>query len=111
MNTNRHPSSYRDPSGHIFEQDGIIYRQINKSYAEDYSQLKNSGLLAKLTTKKQLVKHEEVPGVAGNGDSAWIVIKPEKIKPVSYPSEWSFDALKAAALLHLDIMDTAITMT
>jgi hypothetical protein len=109
VNTNRHPSSYRDPSGHIFEQDGIIYRQINKSYAEDYSQLKNSGLLAKLITKKQLVKHEEIPAIAGNVDSAWMVIKPEKISPVSYPSEWSFDALKEGALLHLDIMETALT--
>ncbi|HTE25344.1 methyltransferase domain-containing protein [Flavitalea sp.] len=108
MNTNRHPSSYRDPSGHIFEQDGIIYRQINKSYAEDYSQLKNSGLLAKLIAKKQMVKHEEMNAIAGANDSAWMVIKPEKIKAISYPSEWSFDALKAAALLHLDIMETAL---
>ena len=67
MNTNRHPSSYRDPSGHIFERDGIIYRQINKTYAEDYSQLKNSGLLAKLITKKQIVKHDEMTDIAGAG--------------------------------------------
>ncbi|RYY24919.1 MAG: class I SAM-dependent methyltransferase [Chitinophagaceae bacterium] len=109
MNTNRHPSSYRDPSGHIFEMNGIIYRQVNQSYAEDYLHLKNSGLLAKLFAKKYLVNHEEVNEFPGAGQSAWLVLKPERINTISYPVEWSFDALKDAAILHLDIMQLAIS--
>jgi ribosomal protein L11 methylase PrmA len=109
VKTNRHPSSYRDPSGHIFEQEGIIYRQINASYADDYLHLKSSGLLAKLRSNKQIIDHEEVQAVEGADPSAWLVIKPQRIPTISYPSEWSFDALKDAALLHLDIMELSLS--
>jgi hypothetical protein len=109
VKSNRHPSSYRDPSGHIFEKEGIIYRQINRSYSDDYSRLKNSGLLAKLIANRQLINHEEISSFEGAGPFAWLVIKPERIQAISYPSEWSFDALKTAALLHLDIMELSIS--
>jgi len=28
--------SFRDPSGFLFRKDGILYRQINKSYKENF---------------------------------------------------------------------------
>ena len=52
-------SSFRDPSGFIFYDSDILYRQINKSYKEDYEQLMNSGLYKKLTELGLLLPHDE----------------------------------------------------
>jgi len=41
-------SSFRDPSGFLFYQNQYIYRQINKSYKENYDQLIDSGLYDQL---------------------------------------------------------------
>ena len=37
-----------------------------------------------------------------------LVLDHERIRFISYPYEWSFDMLRDAALLHLDIMDRAL---
>ena len=41
-------SSFRDPSGFLFYRDNILYRQINKSYQENFKHLVESGLYKEL---------------------------------------------------------------
>ncbi|MCE3294338.1 MAG: hypothetical protein K0R65_52 [Crocinitomicaceae bacterium] len=94
-------SSFRDRDGFIFYQDDEVYRAILPSYYEDYSLLKDSGLLHELTDKHLLVGHEECENFTDLGDIK--LIKPQKIPFISYPYEWSFHQLKRAALLTLDI--------
>ena len=53
------PSSFRDPSGFIFTQDGYLYRQINNSYKADYDLLHTSGLYQKLVDADFLIPHTE----------------------------------------------------
>lgn len=89
----------RDPSGFIFMDDGIIYRQINDVYKKNYEYLKRSGLLYVLQKEKLLIDHEEM---------GKMIIKPRLIPFVSYPYEWSFSMLKDAALLTLDIQKKAL---
>jgi ribosomal protein L11 methylase PrmA len=100
-------SSFRDPSGFIFKKDNILYRQINKSYKNDYDFLINSGLFSKLVEKKYLINHKEVKLKSGD-QLAYKIIQPEFIPFVSYPYEWSFSQLKDAALLTLKIQKTAL---
>jgi hypothetical protein len=38
------PSSFRDPSGFLFQQDGVTYRQLNLIYSDGYDHLESSGL-------------------------------------------------------------------
>lgn len=38
------PSSFRDPSGFVYWEDAVLYRQINRVYAEHYDRLLESGL-------------------------------------------------------------------
>jgi hypothetical protein len=47
----KHPASFRDPSGFVFESGGIFYRQVNKTYAEHYDQFIASGLYGELVKK------------------------------------------------------------
>ena len=91
--TNRHASSFRDPSGNIFVEDDIIFRTVNPIYFNEYDSLTNSGFYKKLFDNGLLISHEEI---AANENH--ITIKPEKIPFFSYPYEWSFGQYKHAAL-------------
>ena len=53
-------ASFRDPQGFLFYHENSLYRQINKSYQENYDLLMNSGLYEKLTKKNILIPHKEV---------------------------------------------------
>ena len=47
-----HPSSYRDPSGFVFEKGGILYRQVNKIFKDHYDHFIESGCYKKLVEKE-----------------------------------------------------------
>jgi len=100
-------SSFRDPSGFIFVQDKIIYRQINQVYKENYDFLMESGLYEKLVGDKLLISHTEMVEKQLN-TGAYKVIKPERIPFISYPYEWSFSQLKDAALTTIKIQKIAM---
>lgn len=55
MNNQVHPASFRDPSGFLFRRDGILYRQVNRSYQEEYELLNSCGLYAELVEKGWLL--------------------------------------------------------
>lgn len=57
--------SFRDPSGFVFTRDGVIYRQVNASFARQYDRLVDSGLYEALVDEGLLIPHREVdPGLA-----------------------------------------------
>lgn len=101
-------SSFRDPSGFVFRREGILYRQINRSYENDYGRLIESGLYIELTASGALVTHEETATTPAEPADAFKVIRPREISFVSYPYEWCFSQLKDAALLTLDIQQVAL---
>jgi len=101
-------ASFRDPNGFIFKQNGILYRQVNKSYASEYSMLMESGLYAKLTKAGLLIPHEETDIQSTEPDQAFKVIHPEYVPFISYPYEWPFGLLKEAALTTLSIQRRAL---
>lgn len=105
---NRHPASFRDPSGFIFESDGKYYRQINKSFAENYDLLISSGLYNTLTRPKYLLPHTEIQQCISGAEDCYITILPEQLSFTSYPYEWCFEQLKDAALLTLEIVKIAV---
>lgn len=107
-NVEKHPSSYRDPSGYIFSYKGKIYRQVNQSFKNNFELFLSSGLYQELIREKLIVSHE---GIDQNftGDEAWFTtLKPQQIPFISYPYEWSFDMLKDAALLTLRLAVKAL---
>ena len=48
-------ASFRDPSGFLFRRDGVLYRQVNRIYAEDYGLLNSTGLRDRLLEKGLLM--------------------------------------------------------
>jgi len=107
-NNQKHPSSFRDPSGFIFLKDGILYRQVNNIYREHYDALINSGLYNELTKNKLLVPHQEADSSLNSDVDAYKILRPQKIPFISYSYEWSFSQLKQAALATLKIQQEAL---
>ena len=104
MATNRRlGSSFRDPSGFVFRHDGTLYRQVNHSFRDEYDAFIETGLYDRLVEKRMLVGHREVTEPRPDSNGAYKIIAPQPIPFVSYPYEWCFGQLRAAALLTLDI--------
>ena len=53
-------ASFRDPSGFLFARDGVLYRQVNRKYEQEYARLMESGLYDKLVKAVLLVPHIEL---------------------------------------------------
>jgi len=104
----RHPASFRDPSGFVFFANGKYYRQVNQSYAKNFELLVSSGLYSNLISQKFLVPHEVIDRNFGLSDDWYKTLLPQQLSFISYPYEWCFDELKDAALLTLSIMRTSI---
>jgi len=103
-----HPSSYRDPSGFVFLVDGVYYRQVNLSYAADYSTLMDSGLYTALVEKKLLIPHGEISANLTGSAECYKTLIPEQLDLITYPYEWCFEQLQDAALHTLAILALAI---
>lgn len=93
-----HPASFRDPSGHVFIEKNTLYRSIYPSYFSEFNHLEKSGLYKKLVDQRLIIPHRLV-----SRDKLQIIIQPDLIPFISYPGEWTFEALKKAALLTLQI--------
>jgi hypothetical protein len=106
---NLHPSSYRDPSGFVFEKNGILYRQINISFKEHFDHFIQSGCYDELARKGLIIPHEDIKANLTGSSSCYKTIKPQKIEFISYPYEWSFDMLKDAALFTLQLVKEGLS--
>jgi ribosomal protein L11 methylase PrmA len=99
------PGSFRDPSGHVFLRDGRVFRTVTDRAAADYEYVRASGVLQELAAAGRIVESREIDlrvvGSAGAG--ARYVLEHPRLPYVSFPYEWPFSALQAAALLHLDL--------
>jgi len=107
MSYRKENSSFRDPSGFMFYENDILYRQINKSYQSNFNKLMSSGLYDKLISKNLMIPHKDsvIPVKSSEG---FKIIQPEKIEFISYPYEWSFSQYKDSAFLTLEIQKIAL---
>lgn len=103
-------ASFRDPSGFLFSRDGILYRQVNRKYEQEYVRLMESGLYEKLVKAGLLIPHVEVDQAGVEDEAAYKIIQPERVPFISYPYEWSFGQLKDAALATLSIQRRSLKL-
>jgi hypothetical protein len=108
MNSAPLKSSFRDPSGFVFKNEGIINRCIKEVYKDNYEHLMGSGLYKSLVNKGLLISHKEVYSDTECCSGAYKVIEPYQVKFISYPYEWSFSQLKEAALVTLEVQKEAL---
>jgi ribosomal protein L11 methylase PrmA len=104
----RHPASFRDPSGFIYKRDRCTLRQVNQCYRDNYEHLMASGLYEELVDAELLLPHEEAPGDCNFDSFAYKVLRPAQLAFVSYPYEWSFSQLRHSAAVTLEIQKRAL---
>jgi len=104
MQVTRDPGSFRDPSGHVHHEGGRIFRTVLPPGADDYEFVRGTGLHEHLQASGSLIGSAPVAELdASWAEGAHVVLEHPRLPFVSYPFEWSFPALKAAALLTLDV--------
>jgi ribosomal protein L11 methylase PrmA len=99
------PGSYRDPGGRVLHVDERILRTVMPVAAEDYEKVRATGLVNALiadglVVAERALGQNEARAIAV--DASYVLEHP-RLPFISHPYEWPFPALKAAALLHLDI--------
>jgi len=102
--------SWRDRSARVFLHSGKLYRALSESAARDWSQIAATEFFRKATAAEEIVQTHSAPElhslVHNAGYSA--VLAHERVAAISWPWEWSFSMLQAAALLQLKLMIQAL---
>ncbi len=104
----RVPGSFRDPSGTVFVEGGTILRTVSKRAAPHFEFALRQGLLDELSERGWLVHTERIDHPLARQPGVAFVLRHERIDFVSFPYEWSFPLLKAAACRHLEIQLRAL---
>lgn len=104
------PGSFRDPSGRIYYVGDRVYRTVTEHAVAAFEFVRESGLIERLAHEGRIIGFNlvssDVLGEAG-ADARYVIEHP-RLPFISYPYEWPFPALKAAALLHLDVQLEAL---
>jgi ribosomal protein L11 methylase PrmA len=103
--------SFRDPSGHVYRVGDRIIRTVTEVGRQQFEFARQSGILEALVKDGRLLPFDLIEGKKGSvplGEQVAYVLEVPKLPFVSFPYEWPFPALKAAALLHLDIQISAL---
>lgn len=90
-----------DTIGNVYEYDGKIIRIINKNSVRHVNKLMNSGLVERLVEKGFLVDTKVSEYTAGEGE---LVLEHKRIEPYSHVSQWSFEMMKSAAIMVLNMI-------
>lgn len=92
----------------MFRRGGEVFRQVNEAYRPSYQLLVDSGLCRSLTDDGWLIPHREVDEAPFDPATSARVLRPDPVPFISYPYEWSFGQLQAAALRTLEIQRRAL---
>ena len=99
------PGSYRDPAGGVHRLGDRILRTVAPEHDADFSAALRTGLLDRFADAGRIVAFQPVdlpPAALGLAGASQVLEHP-RLPFISHPYEWSFEALRAAGLHHLDL--------
>lgn len=105
---NHHPASFRDPSGFIYEKDGLVYRFVSTVYQAHFDLLISSGLADGLVKQKLLLPFTELNENHTGRNDWYKTLQPQQVPFFTYAWEWSFDQLKDAALTTISVCKNSL---
>ncbi len=108
MPTLRNGASYRDPGGFVFYENGRVLRAVTDIGVDNARAVRATGLVDRLVAAGRLLHEREVGTTLAGRRDVRLVLEHPPLPFVSYPYEWPFLALQAAALLHLDVQLEAL---
>jgi SAM-dependent methyltransferase len=113
------PGSFRDRGSRVFLHEGNVFRALSAGALADWHELSATRFFIEEMRAGRIVSSV---GVEEGGDdfapdwrmygpygAPWAaVLRHERIPFISYPYEWCFSMLRETALLHLDLMASAL---
>jgi ribosomal protein L11 methylase PrmA len=99
--------SFRDPSGFVFLDDDRVLRTVAKPGQANYERVRDLGILSELQSQGHIVACREIasndPVFLRFSERPVYILEHQKLDVITYPYEWTFSALKDAALFHLKL--------
>ena len=106
------PGSFRDRTARVFYHDGKIFRGLSDTALREWQALSATAFYRRFVDSGGIVptqQREPSPIHFAALDQQWAgVLEHEQLPFVSYPYEWSFEMLRDAALLQLDLVLAAL---
>ena len=107
----RAPGSFRDPAGHVFTASKRIFRGISSDSTDRFRSFLLSSFFEEYAgtlivhTKEVSPEDALMAGISADDVEAYEMwVEHEPLPFISYPYEWSFEALKEAACLTLKLL-------
>jgi len=104
----RDAASFRDPAGFVFRDGPHIRRAVTEYGLPHFRAVRVTGLVDRLIAGERLWPEREIAERLEGHPEVRLVLEHPTLPFVSYPYEWPFRALQAAALLHLDVQIEAL---
>ena len=113
-NTEVNAGSFRDRDGRVYHFQGRIFRGLSAPALDSYRSLTQKSFYTKLAESGMVIGTREVPAeqnlLPDDVKSKWAGFLEHDVVPViSYPYEWTFSMLKAAASLQLHLVERAVS--
>ena len=105
------PGSFKDPEGRVFLANGEVYRTLGAAAEGRMRALAEDGVLDRLAADGLLIPTRLVSAADAGLDPREVgeaVLHHERIGVFTYPFEWSFEMLRDAALVTLDLLEACL---
>lgn len=109
-----HPGSFRDPLSRVFVTADEVFRGLTAEGLHEFESVEKASFFVDLQRERKVVTTERldptapVPDGAPTEDRWAAVLRHERVPVVSYPYEWTFEMLRDAALLQLEVSRRAL---
>lgn len=100
------PGSFRDPANAVFYRDGQVLRGLGSDGATNWTALKATNFFREAMASGAVVGTREAPDPELDRWST--LLEHDRIPFISYPYEWTFEMLRDAAILHLELLLSAL---
>ncbi len=106
--------SFRDRDGRVYHFQGQIFRGLSESALENFRKLQKKTFYTKLAEAGKVIGTHEIAAennpLPGHLQELWAgFLEHDPVPVISYPYEWTFSMLKAAASLQLHLVERAVS--
>jgi len=106
--------SFRDRDGRVYHFQDRVFRGLSESALESFRQLQEKKFYTKLAESGKVIGTREVPAeenpLPNDVKGQWTgFLEHDPVPVISYPYEWTFSMLKAAASLQLHLVERAVS--
>jgi len=106
--------SFRDRDGRVYHFQGRVFRGLSAPALDSFRQLTQKPFYTKLAESGKVIGTREITAeqnpLPDDIQATWVgFLEHDPVPVISYPYEWTFSMLKAAAALQLHLVERAVS--